>query len=65
MYGENYPMETKACLDVPRMTLTERLLQERNNVKTRLDELDAVINVLQQNPQIKEVLDLLQKTRCI
>jgi len=65
MYGDMMqPLETK-CVDVPRQTLTERLVQERNNVANRLAELDGVISALNANPAIQSVLDLLQKTRCL
>lgn len=66
MYGNNYPepAETK-CVEARRYTLTERLTQEKTNLESRLEEINAVLNVLGQNPQVQSVLDLLQKTRCL
>lgn len=65
MYGDYAVPEVKACIDVPRMTLSERLRQERQNLAARLSEIDSVLAALDANPQVKDVLDLLQKTRCL
>lgn len=64
MYG-SYPEVAKNCIEVPRMTLSERLKQERQLVANRLNEIDSVLAALDANPQVKDVLDLLQKTRCL
>lgn len=62
----NYHTETAPqCIEVPRETLTERLQRERTNLMERVNEIDAVLAALQQNPQVQSVLDLLQKTRCL
>ena len=53
------------CIDVPRLSMTQRLLQERDAVILRLNEIDAVLAALEANPAIQNVLDLLQKTRCL
>lgn len=65
MYGDNYPVPETKCIDVPRLTLSERLQQERQNLAARLAEIDASLSALNANPQVKEVLDVLQKTRCL
>ena len=64
----NYPVAAQATnglLEVPRYTLTQRLTQEKANLQTRLDEINAVLDALAANPQVQSVLDLLQKTRCL
>lgn len=48
-------------LDTYRPTMTERLKNERADVKRRLDELDAALAMLESNPQVQAVLDVLQK----
>lgn len=65
MYKENYPVPNAKCLEVPCSTLSERLQQERQNLAARLAEIDASLSALNANPQVKEVLDVLQKTRCL
>lgn len=65
MYGDYPATETKSCIDVPRLTLSERLQQERNNLMQRVSEIDQVLAALEATPQVKMVLDLLQKTRCL
>lgn len=60
----DYPAETK-CVEVRRMTLTERLSEERANLQNRVSEIDAVLKALTDNPAVQSVLDLLQKTRCL
>lgn len=42
-------------------TLTERIKRERDEVATHLADLDAALQVLDANPQVKTVLDLVQK----
>lgn len=62
----HYPAEsTPQCIEVPRETLTERLQRERKTLMQRVNEIDAVLTALQQNPHVQSVLDLLQKTRCL
>lgn len=62
----DYPTESPPkCIEVPRETLTERLQRERTALMQRVNEIDAVLAALQQNPQVQSVLDLLQKTRCL
>lgn len=65
MTGDYAMPETKACIDVPRLTLSERLQQERNNLMQRVSEIEQVLAALEATPQVKLVLDLLQKTRCL
>ena len=70
MYDEKgYPYpdakRLSECIDVPRLTMTQRLLQERESIVHRLNEVDAVLAALEANPAIQNVLDLLQKTRCL
>ena len=40
-------------------TMTERLTRERNQVKQRLDDLDKAIGLLEKNPTVQEVIDVL------
>lgn len=47
------------------VTLSERLRQERQTLAARLAEIDSVLAALDANPQVEDVLDLLQKTRCL
>lgn len=49
------------CIEVARPTLTERLTQERDGLRSRLVELDAAIGALEANPQVQAVLDLVQR----
>lgn len=63
MYEEKNPVAQ--CIEVPRLTLSERLQQERCNLMNRVDEIDQVLAALEATPQVKLVLDLLQKTRCL
>jgi uncharacterized membrane protein YfbV (UPF0208 family) len=49
------------AVDCYRPTMTERLKNERADVKRRLDELDAALAMLESNPQVQAVLDVLQK----
>lgn len=65
MYGDYAAPVAKNCIDVPQMTLSERLRHERQNLASRLSEIDSVLAALDANPQVKDVLDLLQKTRCL
>lgn len=64
MYGQIEPTLDK-CVEVRRRTLTETLMDERERLQVRLAEIDAVLAALEATPQVKAVLDLLQKTRCI
>ncbi len=65
MYNEVGKVATEACVEVPRMTLTQRLMQERDRLQDRVAEINAVLTALEANPQVQAVLDLLQKTRCL
>lgn len=60
----DYQAESK-CVEVRRMTLTERLSEERATLQARLSEIDVVLKALTDNPAVQSVLDLLQKTRCL
>lgn len=68
MYGEIEPAVdplVNKCGQARRMTLTETLLSERGRLQARLAEIDAALVALEASPEVKAVLDLLQKTRCI
>ena len=65
MYNDIPLAAAPATLETRRYTLTERLTQEKENLQSRLDEINAVLEALKQNPQVQSVLDLLQKTRCL
>lgn len=62
-YDQN--AKTPATLEVRRQTLTERLQEERDQLSARVEEIDMVLRALAGVPQVKAVLDLLQKTRCL
>ena len=40
-------------------TMTERLARERNQVQQRLDDLNKAIALLEKNPTVQEVIDVL------
>ena len=56
-------VETNPCKDIQirRMTLTERLKEERVSVNARLQELNQAITALEAQPQIQGLLDIIQK----
>lgn len=65
MYND-YPVPTPDCrIEVPRRTLTEKLMDERESLSARVSEIDSVLKALQENPAVQSVLDLLQKTHCL
>lgn len=62
MYGnEPVPMSCTSELNKYQPTLTERIKRERDEAAARLADLDAALQALETNPQVKAVLDLVQK----
>lgn len=63
MYGnEAVPMPCTASeISKYQPTLTERIKRERDEVAARLADLDTALQALEANPQVKAVLDLVQK----
>lgn len=53
----------KVCGDpkIYRPTLTERLQRDRQELQARLDEINAALTALESNPQLQQVLDIVQK----
>jgi hypothetical protein len=63
MYGdEKVPMPyTSSEISKCQPTLTERIKRERDEVAARLADLDAALQALEASPEVKKVLDLVQK----
>lgn len=60
MYDNTIEASPK-CVEVRRLTLTERLKEERTNVNSRLQELDQAITALEAQPEMQRLLDIIQK----
>lgn len=62
MYG-NEAVPEPCTLDINKYqpTLTERIKRERDEAAARLADLDAALQALETNPQVKAVLDLVRK----
>jgi|CXWL01.1.fsa_nt_gi uncharacterized membrane protein YfbV (UPF0208 family) len=60
MYDNAVATDAK-CIEVRRLTLTERLKEERTNVNSRLQELDQAITALEAQPEMQRLLDIIQK----
>ena len=60
-----YPNETQACgansLTPRSETLTERLTAERDRLYERTCELDSLLKQLDAHPEVKSILDAVQK----
>lgn len=59
--GEAVPCKAVNTLQDYRPSLTERLTNERAELATRLEEIDAALNALKAQPEIQKILDLVQK----
>lgn len=66
MYKDQYSEVAQAkCVSIPNRTLTETLNDERARLEARLDEINACLTALEGNTAVRDVLNLLQKNRCI
>jgi len=50
-----------AGIEIRQSTLTEKLEDERQQIATRLAEIDALLDQLNAHPEVQGVLDALQK----
>jgi len=60
---ENYEIQKAALagIEIRQSTLTEKLEDERQQLATRLAEIDAILDQLNAHPEVQGVLDALQK----
>lgn len=55
--------EMKEAVAVSSPSMLQNLKEKRNNMQRRLDDLDAAIKALEENPNVAKVLELVARVR--
>jgi hypothetical protein len=61
MYSDEKNIATAGCVEIHRSTVTERLKNDRNALRERLDQVEKALTALEAHPETQTILDLLAK----
>jgi len=63
--GYDYPQSAQECLPCARPNLKRRLLQEKENLETRLHKIQTVLDLLEESPEVDKIINAISELGAI